>query len=234
MATQTDPTAEPRIPLSRERVLRAAIILADGGGIESLSMRNLAEELGVKAMSLYNHVANKEDILDGIIDAIAGEIEETAGGFDAPIDGSDWQTALRKRILTAREVMLRHPWVPGVLETRTTISPVMLRYINALLGLFREGGFSYDLAHHAMHTLGSRALGFSQELFEPDDADEAEEEAMVMLKRMADQIPYLVEMMAEIAHDDPDSTLGWCDDQTEFEFSLDLILGGLERLRETA
>ncbi len=234
MATQTDPIAVPRIPLSRERVLRAAVSLADEGGLESLSMRNLAHELGVKAMSLYNHVANKEDILDGIIDAIANEIEETVGGFDAPIDGSDWQTAVRKRILTAREVMLRHPWAPGVLETRTTISPVMLRYFNALLGLFREGGFSYDLAHHAMHALGSRTLGFSQELFEPDDADEADEEAMVMLKRMADQIPYLVEMMAEIAHDDPDSTVGWCDDQSEFEFSLDLILGGLERLRETA
>ena len=234
MATSTDLSAERRIPLSKERVLTAAVALADEGGIESLTMRKLAHELGVEAMSLYNHVANKEDILDGIVDSIASEIEESVGGFDAPADGSDWQAAVRKRILTAREVMLRHPWAPGVLETRTTMSPVMLRYFDSLLGLVREGGFSYDLAHHGMHTLGTRALGFSHELFEPGDAEEADEEAMLMLKRMADQIPYVVEMMTEIVHDDPDTTLGWCDDQTEFEFSLDLILGGLERLRTTA
>jgi hypothetical protein len=109
-----------------------------------------------------------------------------------------------------------------------------MRYFDALLGLLREGGFSYDLAHHAMHALGSRSLGFAQELFEPDDEDDGEEDATVMLEQMTDQFPYMVAMMIEVAHDDPDSTLGWCDDQTEFEFGLDLILDGLDRLRATA
>lgn len=229
MVTDTDPIAEPRVPLSKERVLRAAITVADERGIESLTMRKVAEELGVEAMSLYYHVANKDTMLDGVVDAIVTEIEEAAGGFDASPEDVDWQTAVRTRILIAREIMLLHPWAPGVFETRTTMSPVLIRYFDGLLGLMREGGFSYDLAHHAGHTLGSRALGFAQELFEPEGSDEAEAEAM--LEQMADQFPYITGMLMEIAHDDPDSTLGWCDDQTEFEFGLDLILSGLERLR---
>ena len=108
---------------------------------------------------------------------------------------------------------------------------MVLRYFDALLGLFRRGGFSYDLAHHALHALGSRALGFAQELFEPAGDGTPDEADAEMLARLADQVPHLVEMMSEISHDDPDSTLGWCDDQAEFEFALDLILDGLERLR---
>ncbi|GMQ94219.1 MAG: TetR/AcrR family transcriptional regulator C-terminal domain-containing protein [Acidimicrobiia bacterium] len=227
MTTGTDPSAHARVPLSKERVLHAAILVADEGGIESLTMRRLAEELGVEAMSLYYHVANKEAVLDGIVDAIVS-------GIDVRPNGADWKSAVRKRILCAREVMLRHPWAPGVIETRTTMSPVIMRYFDSLLGLFREGGFSYDLAHHTMHAMGSRALGFTQELFEPDNEEEGEEDSMAMLEQMADQLPYVVEMLTEISHDDPDSTLGWCDDQAEFEFGLDLILDGLERLRQTA
>ena len=224
MATQTDVSAEPRVPLSRERVLRAAINLADESGIESLSMRKLGLELGVEAMSLYNHVANKEEILDGMVDIVVSEI-------DLASDGGDWKTQLRNRILAARATMVRHKWAPAVMETRTSIGPAVMYYVNSLLGIFRSGGFSYDLAHHALHALGSRALGFSQELFEPEDgADEVDTE--VMLKQMADQIPFILEMMAEISHDDPDSTIGWCDDQAEFVFALDIILDGLERLRD--
>ena len=234
MVTETEPIAQPRIPLSKERVLAAAITVADEGGIEALTMRKLAEELGVEAMSLYHHVANKEAVLDGIVDTIVGEIEEAAGGFDTLSDGSDWKAAMRRRILTARSVMLRHKWAPGVIETRTTMSPSLIIYFDALLGIFREGGFSWDLAHHAMHAMGSRMLGFTQELFEPDNQDESDEEAMAMLEQMSDRLPYIVGMMMEISHDDPDSTLGWCDDQTEFEFGLDLVLDGLERLRQTA
>jgi AcrR family transcriptional regulator len=215
-------------------VLRAAVSVADAGGIESLTMRNLAEALGVEAMSLYYHVANKEAILDGVVDVIMSEIDEAVNRTDAPSAEDDWKTAMRMRILAAREVLLRHPWAPGVFETRTTTSPAVVRYFDAVLGLFRGGGFSYDLAHHALHALGSRALGFTQELFEPDDNDGGDEAATEMLEQMADQLPYLVEMMTEVAHDDPDSTLGWCDDQVEFEFGLDLILDGLERLRTTA
>jgi hypothetical protein len=120
-----------------------------------------------------------------------------------------------------------------VFETRTTTIPAVLRYYDALLGLMRDGGFSYDLAHHALHALGSRALGFSQELFDPSKGAGGEQ-AAALPEGMADQLPHLVGMMMEIVHDDPDSTLGWCDDQTEFEFGLDLILDGLDKMRETA
>lgn len=230
MVTKTDTVVEPRIPLSKERVLQAAIAVADEGGIESLTMRKLAEELGVEAMSLYYHVANKEALLDGVVGTLIGEIEEAVGGFSVPADLTDWKTAARERILVARSVMLRHPWAPSVFETRTRMGPSMVMYFEGLLGIMREGGFSYDLAHHAMHAVGSMSLGFAQELFKPDSASE-EEEAAEMFEHMAEQLPYLAGMMMEIVHDDPDTTLGWCDDQREFEFSLDLLLDGLEQKR---
>ncbi len=231
MTVATETSQERRLPLSRERVLRAAVELADERGIEALSMRNLAEVLGVKAMSLYNHVANKEAILDGVVDAMMQEVEEELGGFDVPSNTADWKANMRHRILAARRAMLRHRWAPSLFETRTTMSPILVRYFDTLLGIMIEGGFSFDLGHHAMHALGSRALGFNQELFVPDSEDDgAASEAM--LASMAEQLPYIVGMMQEIVHDDPDSTLGWCDDQTEFEFGLDVILDGLERLLE--
>ena len=133
MTTATETSQERRIPLSRERVLNAAVALADERGIEALSMRNLAESLGVKAMSLYNHVANKEAILDGVVDTIVAEIEEELGGFAVP--EGDWKQNLRDRILTARMVMLRHPWAPGLLETRTQMSPRLMFYFDTTLGM---------------------------------------------------------------------------------------------------
>ncbi len=234
MTTKAKPTSERRIPLSRDRVLRGAVELADRDGIESLTMRNLASELGVEAMSLYYHVANKEEVLDGIVDVIGNEINLEIGAIDESPAGSDWKQAMRERILTARQVLLRHPWAPGVIESRVSISPSILLYYDALLGLFRSGGFSYDLAHHAMHALGSRALGFTQELFDPAGGDANEPDSDEVLAQMAAQAPYLVEMLSEISHDGPESTLGWCDDQTEFEFGLDLILGGLDLARTRA
>jgi AcrR family transcriptional regulator len=233
MVSQTEPGTEPRVPLSRERVLRAAVDIADKGGITSLTMRHLAQEVGAEAMSLYYHVANKEEVLDGIVDVIAREINDVVDHIGVPSKGADWKKAVRQRILSAREVLLRHPWAPRAFETRTNTSPAVLQYFDALLGLMRDGGFSYDLAHHALHALGSRALGFTQELFDPDD-DAGGEEATAMLENMADHLPHLAGMMMEVVHDDPDSTLGWCDDQTEFEFGLDLILDGLDRMRGTA
>jgi AcrR family transcriptional regulator len=218
--------------LNKDRVFHGAVALADERGIEALTMRNLAEELSVEAMSLYYHVANKEAILDGVVVAIISEIGGELGGFVVEAPGSDWKTKVRHRILTARSVMLRHPWVPGVIESRTSMSPEIILYFEGLLGIMVEGGFSYDLAHHSMHALGSRALGFTQELFAPDDETPGDEMAEEMLAQMAEQLPYMMGMMAEIAHDDPDSTLGWCDDDTEFNFGLDLILDGLERLLE--
>jgi AcrR family transcriptional regulator len=218
-------------------VLRAAVKVADEGGVESLTMRRLAEELGAEAMSLYYHVAKKEDVLDGLVDVIAREINDAVGQIGAPSAGAAWKTAMRRRILRAREVFLRHPWAPDVFGSRDTASPEVLRYIDGVLGIMRDGGFSYDVAHHAMHALGSRALGFSQELFVPGNAaaagtpEASADEAAKALEGMAGQFPHLVGMLADIVHDDPDTTLGWCDDQAEFEFGLDLILDGLDRLR---
>jgi AcrR family transcriptional regulator len=232
MVTEVVEGAQPRIPLSRDRVLRAAVALADRGGIGALTMRHLAEELGVEAMSLYYHVANKEALLDGVVEVVVEEIDESVKAAGGPPPAEDWKTAMRTRILAARTVLLRHRWAPTVLESRVTMSPRVVRYFDGVLGILIEGGFTYDLAHHAMHALGSRALGFTQEMFEPDEpgpADDAAAEAM--LAEMADQVPYIIGMMMEISHDDPDTTLGWCDDQVEFEFGLDLILDGLERLR---
>jgi AcrR family transcriptional regulator len=223
-------TVEARIPLSKERVLRAAIAVADQGGIDSLTMRKLAQELGVEAMSLYYHVANKDQVLDGVVEVIVTEISGLISEIDEPAGPDDWKAVMRQRILAARGVLLRHPWAPEVIEARTTMSPSIITYFESLLGVFLAGGFSYDLAHHALHALGSRALGFSQELFKPDSAAGAAASS-AMFEQMASRLPNLVGMMSEIAHDDPDSTLGWCDDQTEFEFGLDLILDGLDGLR---
>ena len=223
MATQA---SEPRTPLSRDRVLRAAVAIADADGLESVTMRRIGDALGAEAMSLYYHVANKNALLDGIVDVL---MEELNAVLDRDDSSGGWKAAMRRRILTARQLMLRHPWTPRLLESRTTMRPAVVLYYDRLVGLMRSGGFSYDLAHHALHALGSRALGFSQELFDPSAGAGAESERMLV--DLADQLPNLVGMLTEIAHDEPDSTLGWCDDQAEFEFSLDLILDGLDRLR---
>ena len=236
MAVQPDAAEKRRVPLTRERVLRAAVGLADERGIDALTMRNLGHALGVEAMSLYNHVANKEDVLDGVVEVVVGEVMAAVDEIALPSDPAEWKRVVRQRILAAREVLLRHSWAPGVLESRTTMPPALLGYYDSLLGLMREAGFSLDLAHHALHALGSRALGFSQELFvAEEDAGVSPELAAVRLWQMA---PYrhLSELMRVVSHD-PDSTLGrpgGCDDQFEFEFGLDLLLDGLERLRAAA
>jgi AcrR family transcriptional regulator len=208
-------------------VLQAAVELADEGGVEAVTMRRLAQKLGVEAMSIYNHAANKEDVLDGMVDVLMTEINEVVSGIETP--SGDWKTAMRRRILAAREILLRHRWAPGVLESRTTVSPTTMRYYDSLVALFREGGFSSDLTHHALHALGSRALGFTQELYDDSgDVDDAELE--LMIQQMSGEYPHLAAMVSEAVHD-ADTTLGWCDDQFEFEFALDLLLDGLERHR---
>ncbi|TCO48782.1 TetR/AcrR family transcriptional regulator C-terminal domain-containing protein [Actinocrispum wychmicini] len=227
------PEPEPRVPLTRDRVLHAAVALADNQGLGSVTMRRLAEAVGAEAMSLYYHVANKEDVLDGLTTVIAREINDTVDKLDLPAHGANWKNAVRHRILSAREVLLRHPWAPSVFETRTTTSPEVLKYYDGLLALMRAGGFSYDLAHHALHALGSRALGFTQELFDPSTGPTTPEETAAILANLADNLPHLAAMMADIVHNDPTSTLGWCDDKAEFEFGLDLILNGLDGLRDS-
>jgi AcrR family transcriptional regulator len=214
-------------------VLRAAVKIADQNGIESLTMRRLADDLGAEAMSLYYYVASKEELLDGIADAVVAEINDAVAVIEVPAAGASWKAAVRQRILAAREVLLRHRWAPRILETRTSTSMPVLLYYDGLLRLMRNGGFSYDLIHHSLHALGSRALGFSQEMFDPSGGT-SDEETAAALESMASQIPHLVAMFMEVAHDDPGSTLGWCDDQTEFEFGLDLILDGLDKIRKPA
>ena len=221
MVTQADAAAK-RPPLTKERVLQAAVDLADRGGIEALSMRKLGQELGVDAMALYRHVRSKDDILDGIIQVIVSEI-------DLPDPGEDWKAALRQQIMTARLVMLRHPWAPRVLEERSTAGPAVLGYIDSVLAILDAGGFSIDMAHHALHVLGSRILGFNQDLFEDSsDAPPGAEEAALLSSAMADRFPYVTKLALAASHD---GVLGPCDDDFEFEFGLDLILNGLERQR---
>jgi AcrR family transcriptional regulator len=230
-----DHDSPARPSLSRERILVAAIEVADrNGGIENLTMRGLAEALGVEAMSLYYHLANKDAVLDGMAEQVVAEINEEVSDIPSLVGREGWKAALRHRILTARSVMLRHKWAPALLETRTTMNPAVLQYFHGLLEIFRSGGMSYDLAHHALHALGSRALGFTQEMFDPAPGSDDEEMGQQMFEQMATDLPLLVEMLSEISHDDPATTIGWCDDQAEFEFGLDLLLDGLDNALQSS
>jgi AcrR family transcriptional regulator len=226
MATQIDDNPPPRAPLSRQRVLAAAVALADQGGVDALSMRRLAQELGVVPMALYKHVANKDELLDGMVDVVVGEIDPPAGG-------ADWKTAIRQRVLSARRALLRHRWASQVIESRTSPTPAVIRYMDSMIGIFRAGGFSIDLTHHAMHAMGSRLLGFSQELFD-DTAGADPETQAAMLRQFAGPYPHITELVATITHDDASVVGQGCDDQFEFEFALDLMLDGLERLQASA
>ncbi|MEO7269429.1 MAG: TetR/AcrR family transcriptional regulator [Knoellia sp.] len=230
-AARRTPRATPtRRPLSRERVLRRAVKLADASGIDAVSMRRLGSDLGVEAMSLYNHVANKEALLDAMVDHVGAELNAEIAGLDLPDPAKDWAAALRARSLAARDVMLRHKWMPAVLESRTQISLEVVRYFDGVVAILMAGGFGHDLTHHALHALGSRVLGFSQELF--DLGDTGEDTSEEVMAQMAHVIPNLMGMLAAVAHTDgPDQTLGWCDDQTEFEFGLDVVLDGLKARR---
>jgi AcrR family transcriptional regulator len=204
-------------------VLDAAITLADERGLESLSMRKLGQSLGVEAMSLYNHVANKDEILDGIVDVVVGEI-------DVPAAGADWKTAARRRVISARETLARHPWATGLMESRINPGPATLRYFDAVLGTFREAGFSVEMAAHAFSVLDAYIYGFAlQEQSLPfDNAEESADVAEALLEHLpVDDYPHLFEMIVEHATQ-PDY-----DYANEFEFGLELILNGLETLRGT-
>ncbi|MFI6869902.1 TetR/AcrR family transcriptional regulator C-terminal domain-containing protein [Nocardia sp. NPDC050406] len=223
---------DQRPRLSREQIFRTAVARADRDGAEAVTMRNVATDLGVEAMSLYHHVANKAELLDGMVEVVLDTINEAVAPLVAE-SPEDWKPVLRERILTARRVLMRHPWAPGLIGTRSAMTLSVIAYFDAVIGLLRLGGFSYDLAHHAMHALGSRALGFTQELFE-SVGEQSDEEASAMLTAMADRFPHIAGMIADDPHAADDAGLGWCDTQNEFEFGLDLILDGLERLRATS
>jgi AcrR family transcriptional regulator len=221
-----------REPLSRQRVLAAAVALADTEGLAALTMRRLAADLGVESMSLYYHLPGKERLLDGLVETVIGEIEAAVRPIDATV--GDWRAGIRQRFLSARAVMLRHPWAPGLLNSRAAIPAGLYAYYDGIVATLIRGGLSYRLAHRALHSFGSLALGFVQETFSPAAAGgslevEATEED---LAAMAESVPHLWAMVVAEEHDAADATLGWCDSQTEFEFTVDLLLDGLERLRD--
>lgn len=220
MAKTSDLDTATQVPLSRERVLRAALRLADQGGIESLSMRKLAQVLGVKAMSLYNHVANKNDILDGIVDIVIGEIE-------VPDLATNWKTAMRRRAISAHEVLLHHPWSTMAIVSRINVGPANLRYVDATLGCLREAGFSFEMADYAWNAIDSHIYGFTlQELNFPFDAAEYSEVAEHYLSLLpADKYPYLNQLTHCVIN-------GRYDGVHDFEFGLELILNGLDKLRD--
>lgn len=212
-----------RVSLTKDRVLNAAVKLADKHGIDSLSMRKLAQELRVEAMSLYNHVANKDEILDGIVDIIVGEIE-------LPSDADDWRAGMRRRAISAREVFGRHPWAITVMESRTNPGPTSLGYYEAVIRCLRQAGFSIAMAAHAFSVLDSYIYGFAmQELKLPfDDSDELADVAENILELMpANEYPYFTELTVEHVLK-PGYDYG-----NEFQFGLDLILDGLEKLLDT-
>jgi AcrR family transcriptional regulator len=220
----SDPRVEPRTPLTRERIFQAAVARADERGIESLTMRALGEELGVEAMSLYHYVANKDELLDGMVDVVFSEIE-------LPTTDVDWKTAMRRRAISTREALARHRWAVGLLESSTSPGPANFRLHDAVLGCLREAGFSVENASHAYSVQDAYIYGFAlQEKTLPVDTPEDLAEAAEGLRRQfsAAEYPHIAETISEHV------TQPGYDFADEFEFGLDLILDGLERLRDTA
>lgn len=223
-----------RRTLSPERVLAAALSVADAEGLGAVTMRLVAAELGVEAMSLYHHLPGKEALLDGLVDSVMADVDDATAKLE-PAD--DWRETVRLRCLAAREVMLRHPWAPELIGSRTTIPPAVFGHFEALLAVMVEAGFSYHLAHRAMHSLGSMVLGFVQELFSPAGlgADaEPQQDPAEALAQMAELLPHVTAMVASEVHDNDGDMLGWCDSQDEFEFTLTLLLDGFEAHRLAA
>ncbi len=204
-------------------MLEAAIDLGDREGIESLSMRRLGQELGIEAMSLYTHVRSKDDLLAGMVDAVIEQIPRRTAR-------RGWQRTLRRTVLDARRVMLRHPWAPAIIETLDDPGPAGLRHFDTVIGIMREGGLSLELTHHALHLMGSRILGFTQDLFD-DSSDVDPKVAALLAEQIGATHPHVAELALAVTHE---GGLGGCDTDAEFEFALDVILDSLEQLRNAA
>ena len=202
-------------------MLQTAVALAARDGIESLTMRKLADELRAGAMSLYHYVANKDELLDGMVDIVFSEIE-------VPSDGVDWKTAMRRRAISAREALLRHRWAIGLMESRKNPGPANLRHHDAVMGCLREAGFSFEATVHASSVLDAYVYGFALQEKSLPSLEAGEETARILDARRErvpiDEYPYLVEVVTEL----PKSGYNFA---TEFEFGLDLILDGLDRYR---
>ena len=179
-----------------------------------MTMRRLGQELGVEAMSLYHHVANKDDVVQGVVDLLVG-------GIDAPAAAADWMAAIRDRAMAARAYFRRHPWATRLITSRQGVSPPMLRYLDWVVGVLRDGGFSPELVHSAMHLAGTRLLGFNEEAF--SEAIRPDEAKRLHALLGTGEYPAMAQAMTGMRHDD----------DREFAFGLDIILDGLERVRDT-
>ena len=222
MTTPTTKPVQRRVPLSRERVLQTALKLADQGGLESMSMRKLGQELGVEAMALYYHFANKDEVLDGMIDLVFSEI-------DLPSTDADWKTAMRQRALSLRDVLARHRWAIGLMESRRNPGPANLRHHDAVIGNLRAAGFDMAMVAHVYALLDAYIYGFAlTKMNLPfDSTDDVAEMAQDMLEPFPlNEYPNLVAFITEHAMQ-PGYDFG-----DEFEYGLDVVLGGIERLRD--
>ena len=218
--TKAKTRREPRPRLSRERVLRAAMAHADKGGLETLTMRKLAEILGVAPMALYRHVASKDDLVDAMVDLVFGEI-------GLPPNGVDWKTAMRQRAISLRDVLSRHRWAIGLMESRRNPGPANLRHHDAVIGSLRQGRFSFEMTAHAYSVLDGYIYGFALTKMNLPfgDSEDIAEVAQGMLQPFAaNEYPNLVAFLTEHVMK-PGYDYG-----DEFEYGLDLILDGLERV----
>ena len=205
-----------RLPLSRDRILERGIQIADADGVDALTMRRLADDLGFEAMSLYRHVENKDDVLGGILDAVLAEIESPAGG-------GEWDEAIRRSAISVNDVLGRHAWATDLLMSARGIRPARLAYMNDLLGRLRDAGFSADTTYTAYHALDAHIFGFA--LWLASHAVPAEDAERLARTIHLDDYPYLAE------HRDQHLAEGPHHDVSAFEFGLDLILDGLRKIR---
>jgi AcrR family transcriptional regulator len=216
-----DTQVASRTPLSRERIVEVAVALADEIGFESCSMRKIADELDAAPMALYRHVVSKDDLLDGMIDLVFGEIEVPSGQ-------SDWKAEMRQRAIETRAALSRHRWANGLMESRTHPGPANARYHNAFMGCLREAGFPFRQAVHAYNAVQSYTYGFAlqEKHLNFDTAEESVELARETIENRTDEYPYLAEVLAEF------TSSGGYDYDEEFEIALDLILDSIEKLKE--
>jgi AcrR family transcriptional regulator len=214
---QDDARLGPRIPLERTRILEAAIARADSEGIETLSMRRLAADLGVEAMTLYYHVTNKDDILDAIVDLVMAEIE-------LPTPGEPWRAGLRRTAMSAHAAFLRHPWAAAFTLDPARLRPARLRYMDAILASLRGGGFTVEMTHHAYHALESHVVGFTLWVvgISSGIANLPDGGARLVAAIRPDELPHLAEHLHYHA------TVEENDEEGEFAYGLDLLLDGLE------
>ena len=212
-----------RSPLTRERILEQALWLADEHGVEAVTMRKLGQDLGFEAMSLYRHVANKDDVLAGILDLVLAETWP-------PSPEGDWSDAVRRSAVSVHEALTRHPWATTLLSTPALMRPARLEYMNQLMGRLREAGFSADTTYVAYHVLDAHVFGFSMWMISHQLAGSGQEELVARLMREVpfDDLPYLLEHRDQHMSDGPHR------ETSAFELGLDLILDGLRKLQTSA